>query len=135
MLPFTTVFLASAAALLAIAAAILGIDTVRAVRTAQPIAFRWRTAARFASSAALCLIPALAIVIVPTGAAAVRVNQLSGAVNGPLYPGTHLIIPIVQDVEVYNIRDQVYTTNPIEAAKERTPVLRVYSREGLAIGL
>ena len=71
-MPFTTVFLASAATLLAIAAAILAIDAARAARTAQPIAFRWRPAGRFAAAAALCLIPALSIVVVRLGISEVR---------------------------------------------------------------
>src|SRR5262245_21209540 len=132
---FTYTLLIAAAGLFAIAAGILAADGIAGVRTGQPIVLRRRLARRFATAGAVLLLPALAIVVVPTGSAAVRVSQWTGAVKGPLYAGTHLVVPFAQDVEVYNVRDQVYSTIPIESPKDRTPVLKVYSREGLAVGL
>src|SRR5437773_11987260 len=132
---FTYTLLIAVAGLFGIAAGIVAIDGITASRTAQPAVFRWRLARRFAIPAAALLVPALAIVVIPTGSAAVRVSQWSGAVKGPLYAGTHLVVPLAQNVEVYNIRDQVYATSPIESPKDRSPVLKVYSREGLAVGL
>ena len=55
--------------------------------------------------------------------------------SGTLYPGTHLIAPLVHRAELFNIRDQVFATNPAEIPKDATPVLKVYSREGLPLGL
>jgi regulator of protease activity HflC (stomatin/prohibitin superfamily) len=78
---------------------------------------------------------ALAIVIVPSGSAGVRVSQLSGTLGGTLYPGTHFVMPLVHHVEMYNVRNQVFTTNPSETPKHPTPVLKVYSKEGLPVGL
>jgi regulator of protease activity HflC (stomatin/prohibitin superfamily) len=75
---------------------------------------------------------------VPSGTAAVRVSQLSGTMSGTLYPGTHVIAPLVHRAELFNIRDQVFATNPAEIGKDgkdATPVLKVYSREGLPLGL
>jgi regulator of protease activity HflC (stomatin/prohibitin superfamily) len=36
---------------------------------------------------------------------------------------------------MYNVRDQLFTTNPSETPKDPTPVLKVYSKEGLPVGL
>jgi regulator of protease activity HflC (stomatin/prohibitin superfamily) len=82
----------------------------------------------------LPLLPALAIVVVPSGTGAVRVSQFSGTLGGTLYPGTHFIVPLMHHVELYNLRDQIYSTNPADA-KDRAPVLRVHSKEGLPVGL
>ena len=97
------------------AAAVLVADVVKAMRSAEPLAVRWRLAARLALFAWLPLLPALSIVVVPSGMAGVRVSQLSGTLGGTLYPGTHLVMPLVHRVELFNIRDQVFATNPNDA--------------------
>lgn len=121
--------------LLAAATAVIGIDIVTALRASQPVVVRWRRASRLALLAWIPLLPALSILVVPSGTAAVRVSQLSGTMSGTLYPGTHFIAPLVHRAELFNIRDQVFATNPSEIAKDATPVLKVYSREGLPLGL
>lgn len=123
------------AGLFAGAAAVLLKEVYAAVSRSQPPVWRWRLASRLAFLAWLPLLPALGIVVVPSGMAGVRVSQLSGTLAGTLYPGTHVVMPLVHRVELYSIRDQIFTTNPAENPKERTPVLKVYSREGLPIGL
>ena len=92
--------------------------------------------------AALSLIPMLAgfsIAIIPAGMAGVRVSQISGTLPETLYPGLHLVIPLVQSVETYDLRDQIYE-NPLlpdskkgEGVKEQT--LKVQTKEGLELGL
>ena len=121
--------------LLAAATAVVGIDVVTALRASQPVVVRWRRASRLALFAWIPLLPALSILVVPSGTAAVRVSQLSGTMSGTLYPGTHFIAPLVHRAELFNIRDQVFATNPAEVTKDATPVLKVYSREGLPLGL
>jgi regulator of protease activity HflC (stomatin/prohibitin superfamily) len=64
----------------------------------------------------------------------VRVSQPSGTLGGTLYPGTHFVVPLIHQVELYNIRDQIYSTNPVDG-KDRAPVLKVHSKEGLPVGL
>jgi regulator of protease activity HflC (stomatin/prohibitin superfamily) len=123
------------AGLFAAAAGILFKDAYDAVRRSQPPMWRWRPASRLALFAWLPLLPALAIVVVPSGMAGVRVSQRSGTLTGTLYPGTHIVMPFVQRIELFSIRDQMFTTNPAEIAKDPTPVLKVYSREGLPVGL
>ena len=117
------------------AAGVLVADVVKSVRESQTLTLRWRLAARLVAVAWLPLLPALSIVVVPSGMAGVRVSQLSGTRPGTLYPGTHFVMPFVHSVELFNIRDQVFATNPSEVAKDHTPVLKVYSREGLPVGL
>ena len=117
------------------AAAVIVIDAVTALRAARPVEVRWRSAFRLALLACAPLLVALSILVVPSGMAAVRVSQVSGALPGTLYPGTHVIMPLVHHAELFNIRDQVFATNPSETPKDQTPVLKVYSREGLPVGL
>ena len=71
------------------AAAILILDLYRAFRSPEAAApVRWRLAVRLAALGWLPLLPALSIVVVPSGMAGVRVSQISGTLGGTLYPGT-----------------------------------------------
>jgi regulator of protease activity HflC (stomatin/prohibitin superfamily) len=96
---------------------------------------RWRFAGRLAALALLPWLLGLSVAIVPSGMGGVRVSQFSGTLAGVLYPGMHWIIPLIQEVELYDIRDQVLTTSGTEDAKKKQELLRVQSREGLLVGL
>ena len=135
MLLFKYLLMLGSAGLFSAAAGVLVADVVKAARESQSLVLRWRLATRLALLAWLPLLPALSIVVVPSGMAGVRISQLSGTLAGTLYPGTHFVLPLVHRVELFNIRDQVFATNPLEIAKDQTPVLKVYSREGLPVGL
>src|SRR6476646_1512631 len=89
------------------AAALLAHDAWRVFHLKLPGVLRWRTAGKLAAFGALVMLSALAIVVVPSGMGGVRVSQLSGTLNGTLYPGTHLVAPLMHQVEVFNIRDQI----------------------------
>ena len=121
-------------------------DSVEVGRPLQPV--RWGLAQRLAAAGVLPLLAAYSIAIVPDGFAGVRVSQIWGARPGTLYPGVHLITPLVDNIELYDTREQVYTT----AASQSTPlggtlaataarpaawleILTVQAREGLNIGL
>ena len=84
------------------------------------------------------------IVIVPSGMAGVRVSQTKGTLAGTLYPGVHFVVPLVEHVELFNTRDQLFTTGIAEdgpakdgLAKGATKgeALRVQAKEGLTLGL
>jgi regulator of protease activity HflC (stomatin/prohibitin superfamily) len=135
MLLVKYVLTAVAIGLFGASASVVATDIVAALRASQPVVVRWRAAARLALLAWAPLLPALSILVVPSGMAAVRVSQLSGTLSGTLYPGTHLILPLVHRAELFNIRDQVFATNPAATSKDQVPVLTVYSREGLPVGL
>jgi regulator of protease activity HflC (stomatin/prohibitin superfamily) len=135
MLLLKYLLMAAGIGLFGAAASVIVFDIVIALRASRPVVVRWGAATRLALLAFVPLLPALSIVVVPSGTGAVRVSQLSGTLSGTLYPGTHFIVPLVHRAELFNIRDQVFATNPIEGAKDSTPVLKVYSREGLPVGL
>jgi len=86
---------------------------------------RWRLAGRVAALSLIPLLAGLAIQVVPAGMAGVRVSQISGTLPGTLYPGLHLVLPLVQRVSLFDVRDQIY---PAES-------LKVQTREGLSVGL
>src|SRR5215813_3696664 len=64
----------------------------------------WRKAARLAGIALIPLLIGFSIQVVPSGMAGVRVSQISGTLQGTLYPGFHLVIPLVQTVALYDVR-------------------------------
>ena len=83
------------------------------------------------------------IVIVPSGMAGVRVSQTKGTLAGTLYPGVHFVMPLVERVELFNTRDQLFTTgisedSPGQGRGERqaaAQALHVQAKEGLTLGL
>jgi len=63
------------------------------------------------------------------------VSEIWGARPGTLYPGVHLVTPLVDSVAIYDTREQVYSTLAAENSKQKGDVLTVQAREGLNIGL
>src|ERR1039458_2208213 len=102
-------------------------------------AVRWRMALRCALVACLPLLLSASIAIVPSGMAGVLVSQISGVAPGTLYPGVHVVVPFVQGIALYDIRDQVFTTvasdDPKSNPKARAEVLKIQTKEGLPLGL
>jgi regulator of protease activity HflC (stomatin/prohibitin superfamily) len=96
---------------------------------------RWGPALRLALISLPAFLLALSIVVVPDGSAGVRVSQISGVRAGTLYPGVHLIVPLVDRVVLYDTREQVYSTAGAENPKKAVSILNVQAREGLSIGL
>ena len=135
MLVIRYLLIAGAVGLLISAAAILLFDAYRVVRSLVPPPVRWRLAARLAVLAWLPLLPALSIAVVPSGMAGVRVSQISGTLGGTLYPGTHFIVPLIHHVELFTVRDQIFNTRAVDSAKDTGDALKVYSKEGLPVGL
>jgi regulator of protease activity HflC (stomatin/prohibitin superfamily) len=103
----------------------------KAARPFGPV--RWRLALQLAAVGIVPVLVALSIVVVPDGTAGIRVSQLSGVRPGTLYPGVHLVTPLVDDVVLYDTREQVYTTSASVGAKPSTEVLTVQAREGLTV--
>jgi len=104
-----------------------------AQRPLRPI--RWKLAQQLAVLAIVPILLSLSIVVVPDGFAGVRVSQIWGARPGTLYPGVHLVMPLVDSVALYDTREQVYTTAASATPKGENEVLTVQAREGLNIGL
>lgn len=98
-------------------------------------AIRWGFAGKLAAAAWVPLLLSLSITVVPDGEAGVRVSQISGVRPGTLYPGTHFVIPLVQRVSLYDVRDSVFATAAEERPKQKEAVLIVEAREGLPLGL
>jgi regulator of protease activity HflC (stomatin/prohibitin superfamily) len=96
---------------------------------------RWALAAKLFAWAWAPLLLALSFAMVPEGSGGVRISQISGVLPGTLYPGVHLIVPFVQRVEVYDLRDHLFTTTAVTDAPTKNEVLTVQTREGLTIGL
>lgn len=147
MFAFKYLLLSGAVAMFVVAAVIVIYDYVQGQRyrkltdagvtglTEQPV--RWRTSVALAILAWLPLLIALSIAIVPSGHAGVRVSQMSGTKSGTLYPGAHFVRPLVEHVEVFDMRDKLFTTGIAEDSKEgrkREP-MNVQAKEGLTLGL
>jgi regulator of protease activity HflC (stomatin/prohibitin superfamily) len=109
---------------------------------AAPVVVRWRTSMALGMLAWGPLLVAFSIVVVPSGMAGVRVSEVSGTEPGTLYPGAHMVMPLVEDVALFDTRDQVFTTGDSEIAKPsagglptRPQLLDVQAKEGLTLGL
>ncbi len=103
-----------------------------------PPQIRWRTAAAFVMLAWAPILIALSIVVVPSGMAGVRVSQTQGTLAGTLYPGVHFVAPLLERVELFDTRDQLFTTGSIEDGKNssnKAQPLNVQAKEGLTLGL
>jgi regulator of protease activity HflC (stomatin/prohibitin superfamily) len=144
MLLLKYMFLASGVGLLAGAIGLVLLDVYRANarRTAEgasvPLtlaAVHWRMALRFALAACLPLLAGASIAIVPSGMAGVLVSQISGVSPATLYPGVHLVVPFVESIALYDIRDQVFTTAASDDPKSKSEVLKIQTKEGLPLGL
>jgi regulator of protease activity HflC (stomatin/prohibitin superfamily) len=110
--------------------------------TAAPVVVRWRTSLALAMLAWGPLLIAFSIVVVPSGMAGVRVSEMSGTVPGTLYPGAHMVMPLMEDVTLFDTRDQIFTTGDSETAKPsasglptKPQLLDVQAKEGLTLGL
>lgn len=104
-----------------------------------PVPVEWRRSIPLALAGCVPLLIALSIVVVPSGMGGVRVSQLSGTLPGTLYPGAHFITPLVDSVQIFDLRDHMFTAGlgaqPAGKASAEKPGLDVQSREGLKIGL
>ena len=100
----------------------------------EPIA--WRVPLALALVGCLPLLVAGSMVIVPSGMGGVRISQMSGTEPGTLYPGLHFVTPLVESVQMFDLRDHLFTAGVVDAGKPGTKNnMTVQSREGLNIGL
>jgi len=111
-----------------------------AVGTPGPVpAMRWRTSVALVMLAWAPLLVSAGSVIVPSGMAGVRVSQTKGTLAGTLYPGVHFVTPLIERVEVFNTRDQLFTTGVSEDSLAKGvakgEALHVQAKEGLTLGL
>jgi regulator of protease activity HflC (stomatin/prohibitin superfamily) len=160
MLLLKYLLLSAGIAMFAIAAGILSYDAYRLIAWQRrrlnfdpekatpapgvaPI-LRWRIPVALVMLAWAPLLISAGIVIVPSGMAGVRVSQTKGTLPGTLYPGVHFVMPLVERVELFNTRDQLFTTGISEdslakgAAKGEplhVQALHVQAKEGLTLGL
>lgn len=106
---------------------------------AEPEPIAWRMPVALGLVSCLPMLMAASIVVVPSGMGGVVVSQVGGTEPGTLYPGVHLVTPLVDHVELYDLRDRLYTTaigtTPGTKAAVAPMTLDVQSREGLKIGL
>ncbi len=131
-------------ALLTAAVALVAVELIKVYRQpgagvttleeALTVRGRWRIPNRLALFGLIPLLAGLSIAVVPAGMAGVRVSQISGTLPATLYPGFHLVVPLVQTVETYDLRDQMFETTMLADSKKGDS-LRVQTKEGLELGL
>jgi regulator of protease activity HflC (stomatin/prohibitin superfamily) len=104
----------------------------------EPEAVSWRIPAMLVTLATLPMLMAASIVVVPSGMGGVRISQIHGTEPGTLYPGLHLVTPLVENVQLFDLRDHLFTASMAGNGEKEKPEqagLIVQSREGLNIGL
>ena len=130
-------------AMLAAAAALVAMDLVKFRRQPRPeiwnVHLEWRLPVRLAAFGLVAILVGFSIAVIPAGMAGVRVSQISGTLPETLYPGLHLVMPLVQSVETYDLRDQIYETALMPDSKKgegvKEQILKVQTKEGLELGL
>ncbi|HXR16836.1 MAG TPA: SPFH domain-containing protein [Terriglobales bacterium] len=140
-------------AMITVAAAILAYDIYLEVKYRQALAvanagplppvpqMRWRSSLALVLLAWGPILLSLGIVVVPSGMAAVRVSQTSGTLPGALYPGAHFIVPLAENIVLFDTRDQLFTTGMLGDASAgsgksmKSELLNVQAKEGLTLGL
>ncbi|HUH61473.1 MAG TPA: SPFH domain-containing protein [Terracidiphilus sp.] len=97
----------------------------------------WRGPLALAIAACLPLLIAASIVVVPSGMGGVRISQIGGTEPGTLYPGLHFITPMIESVQIFDLRDHLFTAGAAQEGGKAgmKNALNVQSREGLNIGL
>ena len=107
-------------------------ETAREEKTnEEPVEILWQGPVALALVACLPLLVAESIVVVPSGMGGVRVSQVGGTEPGTLYPGVHFITPLVDNVQMFDLRDRMFTAGvPVDGAKPgmQTTALDVQSR-------
>ena len=104
----------------------------------KPEEIPWRRPAALAAFGCVPLLVAASIVVVPSGMGGVRISQMRGTLPGTLYPGMHIVTPLVDSVQLFDLRDHVFTAGLLEEVPKKALVatgLNVQSLEGLNIGL
>ena len=104
----------------------------------EPEPLSWRMAAMLVIAACLPMLLAASIVVVPSGMGGVRISQIRGTEPGTLYPGLHFVEPLIENVQIFDLRDHLFTAATVAKGAKLQPgqaELMVQSREGLNIGL
>jgi regulator of protease activity HflC (stomatin/prohibitin superfamily) len=115
-----------------------GADGTTDENLTEPMEINWRRSVVLAAAGCLPLLVAASIVVVPSGMGGVRISQMSGTLPGTLYPGVHFVAPLIDSVEMFDLRDHLYTAGISEQGAKKAPAtssLNVQSLEGLNIGL
>jgi regulator of protease activity HflC (stomatin/prohibitin superfamily) len=103
-----------------------------------PFELEWHRPVALAIAGCVPLLIAASIVVVPSGMGGVCISQISGTVPGTLYPGVHFVAPLVDSVEMFDLRDRIFTAGVSEQGakgKGEDGEMSVQSLEGLNIGL
>jgi len=153
MLALKYLLIAGGLGMILVAVSILGYDLYRELLYRRALAtpggtvpqlpeWRWRTSLALVLLAWGPILLALSIAEVPSGMAGIRVSEMSGTVPGTLYPGVHFVMPLVEEVALFDTRDQVFTTGVTEDGKNaasnvshKSQLLDVQAKEGLTLGL
>ncbi|MGA2904949.1 MAG: SPFH domain-containing protein [Candidatus Korobacteraceae bacterium] len=105
-----------------------------------PEPVRWRMSVALVALAWAPMLIAMSFVVVPSGMAGVRISETRGTEPGTLYSGVHFVVPLLEQVQLFDLRDKLFTTGMVEDGKKLEPgtkpeILSVQSKEGLSIGL
>ena len=145
MLLLKNLMLISGFGLLTIAAVILVWDLYKIIKsrqTPEPDAhpdalpshdIHWRATLPIALWSLPLLFIASSITLVPSGMAGVAVNQFAGTRTETLYPGVHFLWPFIENVDLFNVRDQIFTST-IDDSKKKDGLI-VQTQEGLTAAM
>ena len=83
----------------------------------EPSPIPWKGPVALALVACIPLLMAGSMVVVPSGMGGVRVSQIGGTEPGTLYPGLHFVTPMIETVQMFDLRDHLFTAGIVDAGK------------------
>jgi hypothetical protein len=89
---------------------------------------RWKKGTHLSAAGFGLILLAMSIRVVPSGSGGVLVSQISGILPGTLYPGFHFSVPLVQHIELYNLRDNIFNSASVPDLKKGVEVLKVQAK-------
>jgi regulator of protease activity HflC (stomatin/prohibitin superfamily) len=115
-------------------------ESADGVTEMEPVPIRWRGSVLLVVVGCVPLLAADSMVVIPAGMGGVRVSELRGTLPGTMYSGAHFVTPLVENAQVFDLRDKLFTAGLVEGAGVTKTALEpqpldVQSKEGLDIGL
>jgi hypothetical protein len=154
MLAVKDLLIAGGLGMILVAVSILGHDLYRELLYRRALAtpgagtvppqpqWRWRASLALALLAWGPILLAFSIVVVAQRNGGNPRQRNQRTVPGTLYPGLHFVVPLVEDVALFDTRDQVFTTGVSEDGKNaaasvssKSQLLDTQAKEGLTLGL
>lgn len=98
----------------------------------EPIETDWHRPVTLAIAACVPMLIAASIVVVPSGMGGIRISQISGTMPGTMYPGIHFITPLFDSVQIFDLRDRIYTSGNADQGSQPVSEKKTVSEKSMS---